>query len=515
MIAPLRAPAVEAINLVKRFGNFTAVDSVSLTITPGTVHALLGENGAGKSTLVKCLMGYEPLTSGSILVDDMEREIASPRQAHALGLGMVYQHFTLVPSMTVAENLIVGSDRLDLFIDWPAALKAVQAFVETTPLKVPIHRRVEDLSAGEKQKVEIIKQLFHGRRFLILDEPTSVLTPQEADELLGLLRRLAGEGGLSVLLITHKLPEVLKHADDVTVLRAGRRVDGGTARSFDAQTLAAAMVGDNADADPDAQGESVPGRPILAVKELSAQNDRGVTACRDVSFTVHAGEIVGVAGVSGNGQKELIAVLAGQRSATGGSVCVEGEPYRAGRAEMRRHKVGILPEEPLVNACVAGMSVAENISVHQFDLPPLTRLGTFIDRRAMRRFANALIERFGIRASGPDTRVGTLSGGNVQRLVLARELDRKPRLLIAANPCFGLDVGAVRSIHSALLEARADGAAILLVSEDLDELLKLSDRILVMCGGRLTYETATRDASIAVLGRHMAGDEVLAQPATA
>lgn len=461
-------------------------------------------------------MGYQPLTSGSILVDGKEQEIRSPRHAHALGLGMVYQHFTLVPSMTVAENLIVGRDPLDLVIDWSTALKEVARFIASTPLHLPVHSRVEDLSAGEKQKVEIVKQLFHGRRFLILDEPTSVLTPQEADELLRLLARLAGEGGLSVLLITHKLPEVLRHADDVTVLRQGRRVGGGRAKDFDAHTLAACMMGDGAEVDAGSRERPpAPGRPVLTVSNLNAENDRGVTACKDINFSVRAGEIVGVAGVSGNGQRELVAVLAGQRSPTGGLVCVEGQPYRSRRAEMRRHRVGILPEEPLANACVPGMSVAENISVHRFDLPPLTRLRTLIDRRAMRAFARGLIERFGIRTRGPDAQVGTLSGGNVQRLVLARELERRPHLLIAANPCFGLDVGAVRSIHAALLEAKADGAAILLVSEDLDELLKLSDRILVMCGGRLTYETATDEAEIAVLGRYMAGDHISGRPVMA
>jgi simple sugar transport system ATP-binding protein len=503
---PNRPPPIEIVSLTKRFGTFTANESVSLTIPPGTCHALVGENGAGKSTLVKCLMGYHPADEGDIVIDGHAREISSPQEAYRYGIGMVYQHFTLVPGMTVAENLVLSRPDLPSIIPWSIERARLAAFLRTAPFQIDLDTPAAQLAAGQKQKVEILKQLYLESRVLILDEPTSVLTPAEADEVLSLIRRKVVAGDLSVLLISHKFREVFGYCDDVTVLRRGRKVGGGPVGDFTSDTLASLMMGGQRTAPPTSKTTRAPGPVALELRDLHADRDNGVPALQGVNLTVREGEIVGIAGVSGNGQRELVEVLAGQRAATGGDVLVHQEPYRATRREASRHGVFLLPEEPLRNACIPGMSVAENIVLRNFDQPPITRARTFVSRAAIRTFARDLISRFAVKTRSTETPIGDLSGGNVQRAVLARELGPgTARILVAANPCFGLDFAAVQSIHNQITEARNRGVAVLLVSEDLDELLTLADRILVVSQGAFVHETTPATADIQTVGHHMAG----------
>ncbi|MCB2101901.1 MAG: ATP-binding cassette domain-containing protein, partial [Rhodobacterales bacterium] len=361
---------LEVLGLTKRFGDFTALEDVTMTVAPGSFHALLGENGAGKSTLVKCAMGFHPMSSGSILVGGHEYDIDNPQTAHALGLGMVYQHFTLVPHMTVLENLVLPRDDLPPVIDWAAERAGVEEFIADMPFQVPLGTRARDLAAGEKQKVEILKQLYLGCRFLILDEPTSVLTPGEADEVLGLIRDMTRNDGLTVLMITHKFREVMAFADEVSVLRRGRYVGGGRTADLTPDDMARMMVGAEVVKEGMERAANEPGAVRLRLEGLSAEDDTGLPAVTGVSLSVRGGEILGIAGVSGNGQKELVQVLAGQRAPTGGAMEIHGTPYGASREEMRRHKVYCLPEEPLRNACVPRMSVVENLSFRTFDRPP-------------------------------------------------------------------------------------------------------------------------------------------------
>ncbi len=502
MAAP--PPRVEIEGMSKRFGALVALDDVSVRFEPGTFHALLGENGAGKSTLVKCVMGFYHADAGRLSIDGREVRIASPRHAHRHGLGMVYQHFTLVPSMTVAENLVLGEEDLPAVIDWKRRLAGLEAFMASMPFRLPLDAAVSSLAAGEKQKLEILKQLHLGGRFLILDEPTSVLTPDESDEILGLLRGLADAGRISVVLITHKLREVGAYAREVTVLRHGRVAGGGSIAEVGHADMVRMMIGRET-VPPPAGREAAPRDAVaLEVRGLRVGDDQGLTAVDGVDLAVAEGEIVGIAGVSGNGQRELLEALAGQREEAAGEIRVRGARYRRTREEMRRLGVHLLPEEPLRNGCVRGMSVAENLAIHNFDRAPNTVAGVFVSRAALRRQAAALIERFRIKAQGPDARIETLSGGNVQRTVLARELSGDVSVLIVHNPCFGLDLNAAAEIRNRIMAARNAGAAVLLVSEDLDEVLELADRIVVMFEGRLVYETPRAAADVHAIGRHMA-----------
>jgi len=501
----MSALTLETYKLTKRFGAFTALDGVSLTVRPGTVHALLGENGAGKSTLVKCIVGYYRPDDGAVMVDGREQDIHAPTVARDLGIGMVYQHFTVVPGMTVAENLLLARGHLPLVVDWKAARAELTAFMQTTPFQLPLDATPLDLSAGEKQKLEILKQLFLRPRLLILDEPTSVLTPQEADEVLGALRDRARSGACSIILITHKFREVMEHADDVSVLRRGALVESLPVAQCTPQRLAAAMVGEGKHvADAPQRDAREPGKTKLSILKLDVMGDRGEPAVRGLSLDVRAGEIVGVAGVSGNGQRELMQALTGQRPRESGSVQVDGVDFRARRADNRVHKVRSLPEEPLANACVGELSVAHNMALRSFDEAPWAR-GGFVRWGALRERARAWIAEYGVKTQGERAAIRSLSGGNVQRAVLARELAGDAELLLVSNPVFGLDFAAVAEIHGRLVAARNRGAAVLLVSEDLDELLLLADRIVVMSEGRIVHDVAAKDADRQSLGAFMGG----------
>ena len=504
--APDRALEVQMLGVTKRFGSFTALDDVSVHVKPGSFHALLGENGAGKSTLVKCLVGYHPPESGQILVDGREQEVRTPHHAHALGVGMVYQHFTLVPSMTVAENLVMARDDVPRVVNWRAERARLDAFLNTVPFRLDLDAPASSLAAGEKQKVEIVKQLYLQRRFMILDEPTSVLTPQEADEVLGMLRAMTRAGEITVLLITHKFREVMAFADRVSVLRRGRLVGEGEVADLDPSRLAEMMIGQKEAGMAPAHRTAgkPPGEVRLSVRGLQVLDDAGLKAVDIESLDVRAGEIVGVAGVSGNGQRQFFEALLGQRARESGQVSVHGAPFRARRGEMHLHRVFALPEEPLRNGCVPGLSVAENMALRRFDRPPLARRG-WVRWGALFREARRLVAEYQVKTRGPRAPIRTLSGGNVQRAVLARELSEDVSVLIVANPVFGLDFAAVADIHARIVAARDRGAAVLLISEDLDELLELSDRIVVMFGGRLVLETPNDSVDVGLIGRSMAG----------
>lgn len=505
---PISAPPPElkVVNMTKHFGSLVALQDVSLTLKPGTCHGLLGENGAGKSTLVKCIMGFYTPTAGQILIDHQPHTIHSPKDAHHWGIGMVYQHFTSVPAMTVAENLVLSRYDRSQVINWKREYDALHSFMDTSPFRVDLDLPVAQLAAGQKQKLEILKQLYLNSQILILDEPTSVLTPDEADEVLGLLRQEARAKRLSVLLITHKFREVMAFTDEVTVLRKGQLAGHGLVQDLTVAAMAHLMLGETRQTREMAKTSVANPQPVLELQELCADRDNGLEAFGPLNLTVQSGEIVGIAGVSGNGQRELVEVLAGQRLARQGQVKVQGQPYGASRTEMKRFGVYALPEEPLRNACLPGMTVAENMALRTFDRPPQARWGIWLVLRAMRQAAQDLITRFGVKTPSPETPIHYLSGGNIQRTVLARELSSPDiRLLIAANPCFGLDFAAVDSIHHAIVEARNQGVAVLLVSEDLDELLLLADRILVISEGQLVYDSPMATADVKEIGHRMAG----------
>jgi general nucleoside transport system ATP-binding protein len=500
----MRAIGVEAVGVTKRFGSFTALDSVSMRIAKGTVHALLGENGAGKSTLVKCLLGYYQADGGAFLVDDREVEIQRPADADRLGLGMVYQHFTLVPSMTAAENLVMSRADVSQVIDWPAERARLETFLQKMPFRVPLGVPVGLLATGERQKTEILKQLYLDRRFLVLDEPTSTLTPAEAEEVLGLIRDLTGRGEITTVIITHKLKEVAAFADEVTVLRKGRVAGGGSARELGPADLTELMIGE-LEAPDTGDRRGTPGGPRLRVRGLRSEADLGRAAIDIEALDVRAGEILGVAGISGNGQTTLVEIIGGQRKPVAGQIVVSGEPYHATREEAQNLKVRVLPEEPLRNACVPAMSVRDNLNLRRFDRNKAGSPRTWLDRTDMADWACRMIATFSIKAPSDQVPISTLSGGNVQRTVLARELDGTVALLVVSNPCSGLDVKAVSEIRARIMAARNAGTAILLLSEDLDEILELSDRIVVMRQGSIVYETSGAGSDARAIGGYMVG----------
>ena len=502
---PKRAPSLEAIGMTKTFGPLVALGDVSIKVEAGSFHALLGENGAGKSTLVKCIMGFYSADKGQVMLDGAEVSIKSPRDARANGIGMVYQHFTLVPSLTAAENLVISRADAPGVIDWGKEKKALDAFMETMPFRVPLNAQVSSLSAGEKQKLEILKLLYLDQRFMILDEPTSVLTPGEADEMLGLLGGMAARKEITVLMISHKFREVKAFCDHFTVLRRGRFTGSGDAKTVSVADMSAMMIGDTAIRERAARKGGGEGRDMLELAGIFAEDNEGAAVVKSLNLKVKAGEIVGIAGVSGNGQSALVEVLSGQRPLADGGIFIRGERFEPKRGAYDKFKVFGLPEEPLKNATVPKMSVAENIAFRSFDKPPVAKLGWWMSPGPMKAKARELIAKYRVKTQGPDAPIETLSGGNVQRAVLARELSGDVDVLIVANPCFGLDFASVSEIRSQIMEQRNKGAAVLLVSEDLDEILELADRVAVMSGGTINYVSRIEDTDRNTIGQHMAG----------
>lgn len=504
--APQRAPSLETIGMSKSFGSLQALSDVSIKITAGSFHALLGENGAGKSTLVKCIMGFYQPSSGAILVDGAEADLGTPARAAVLGLGMVYQHFTLVPSLTCAENLVISRADVGAVINWRAETRRLDAFMATMPFSVPLDVPTGQLAAGQKQKLEILKQLYLGRRFLILDEPTSVLTPDEAHDVLGLLRAMTEAGDLTVLMISHKFHEVTAFANEVSVLRRGVVTGTGKTAALTAADMATMMIGDAKLAVMDHRASVAnTADPTLLVRGLTAPDRTGLKTISIANVAVKPGEIVGIAGIAGNGQKEFLEVLAGQREMLSGTISVHGRDYHATRQEAQQHHVRFIPEEPLQNACAPRMTVAENLALRMFDTDKYGHSCFWLDQPRIRQHARSLIEGFKVKTTSLASPVMALSGGNVQRAVLARELTGAVELLIVSNPCFGLDFSAVAEIRARIMRARNDGTAVLLISEDLDELFALSDRIMVMSDGEIVFETPIDAADVGVIGFHMAG----------
>lgn len=501
-----RAPSLQAIGMTKIFGPLVALDDVSINVKAGAFHALLGENGAGKSTLVKSIMGFYSPDKGQVKLDGKDVMIKSPRDARAHGIGMVYQQFTLVPCLTAAENLVISRADAPNVIDWAKEKKHLDAFMQQMPFRVPLNAQVSSLSAGEKQKLEILKLLYLDQRFMILDEPTSVLTPGEADEMLGLLGDMAARKEITVLMISHKFREVKAFCDSFTVLRRGKFTGSGDAQSATISEMSAMMIGDTAIRERAQRTTQAPDKAeTLELAGLFADDNDGVSIINSVNLKVKAGEIVGIAGVSGNGQSALMEVLSGQRPLSDGGIFIKGNRFEPDRASFDKYKVFGLPEEPLKNATVPRMSVAENLAFRAFDKPPVASMGWWMSPGPMRTKAKDLIERYRIKTQGPDAPIETLSGGNVQRAVLARELSGDVDVLIVANPCFGLDFASVAEIRSQIMEQRNRGAAVLLVSEDLDEILELADRVAVMSGGTINYVSPIEDTDRNTIGQHMAG----------
>jgi simple sugar transport system ATP-binding protein len=490
----------------KRFGAVTALDDVSLDIGTGEVLALVGENGAGKSTLMNVLYGLYQADAGEILVDGKPVRLRSPKDAIARGIGMVHQHFMLVPTLTVAENVVLGREpsrwgRMDL----ERACEEVAATCERFGFKLDPRAQVDTLSVGSQQKVEIVKALHRGAQVLILDEPTAVLTPQEADDLFRVARQLAA-GGRTVVFISHKLREVLSVAERVAVMRRGRRVAEVRAANTRPEELAALMVGESRIPPAEAQAYHPPqGERLLEARELRARGADGRPALRGVSLEVHAGEIVGIAGVDGNGQRELAEVLTGLRPLDGGGGSLLGEPLvDLTPAEARRRGVGHVPEDRLWRAVVKAMTVEENVALGRQAQAPFAK-GPRVDFAGRRERTRALLKAYDVRPPDPEVPLQALSGGNQQKVVVARELDAQPRLLVVVQPTRGLDIGAVAQVQARLREARARGAGVVLVSLDLEEVLALSDRIYVFFEGRITGAFTRPEFDEREIGRRMLG----------
>ena len=498
--------AIEAVGIVKSFPGVIANDHVDFDLRVGEIHALLGENGAGKSTLMNVLAGLYRPDEGEIRVGGEPVQLRSPRDAIAAGIGMVHQHFALVPSQTVAENVLLGLDRPRFRLDLKRTEAEIMSLATDIGLRVEPSARIWQLSIGEQQRVEIVKMLFHGARILILDEPTAVLAPQETAELFENLRALT-DAARSIIFISHKLGEVLSIADRITVMRAGKVTAAGLEpEGVTRADLARRMVGRPV-LESLERTKVQPGAVVLSVEDVTALNDRGLPALRGVSLQVHAGEIVGIAAVAGNGQSELAQVITGLRACTG-RVVVDGRDIAAGpvRAAIESG-VGHVPEDRAGVGSAPNLSLIDNLIMRRFRQQPITR-GPFLDASAARSKAQTLQGAYEISAPTLDTPVRILSGGNLQRLILAREIDAAPRLLVAVQPTRGLDVGAIEGIHQLLLDLREQGAAILLISEELEELLALADRILVMYEGQVTTAVERPSAAdIDAIGLHMMGGE--------
>jgi simple sugar transport system ATP-binding protein len=495
--------------ITKRFPAVLANDHVHFEAAAGEVHALLGENGAGKTTLSNILTGLYRPDEGEIVLFGEPVLFYSPRDALDAGIAMVHQHFRLVSPFTVAENVVLGDHR-DIgrtFLLHPRAIEGRVADLSSRyGLAVHPRARIWQLSVGEQQRVEILKALYQEARILILDEPTAVLTPQEADALFETMRAMAADGR-TIIFISHKLHEVKAVADRVTVLRRGRSVATVPAAEATPRSLAALMVGREVEIGRPEEDERQPGEPVLEVEGLCAEGDRGTPALRDVALSVRAGEIVAVAGVAGNGQRELAEAITGMRPSTAGSVRVRGRRLRSGDPRHAiRAGIAYVPEDRLGTGVAPGLSVASNVVLKSYREPLVSR-GPVLLLGRVRDLAQRLMQRYDVRAPGPHVPAWQLSGGNLQKVVLAREFSGAPAVLVAAAPTRGLDVAGIETVHTYLREAAAGGVGVLLISEDLDEILALADRIVVMYEGAIAGEREAATATVEELGLLMAGGE--------
>jgi len=492
-------------SITKRFPGVLANDAVDFEARHGEVHALLGENGAGKSTLASILTGLYRPDAGEIAIDGKTVEFHSPRDATEAGVSMVHQHFRLAASLTVADNIVLGYKGTPWLRTNPATIETqVTELAKRYRMPVRPDARVWQLSVGEQQRVEILKALYRGARILILDEPTSLLTPQESEDLFETLRRMTAEGR-TIVFVSHKLDELMAVSDRVTVLRAGKLIGTVNTPDTDQHALARMMIGREVVFTQAKKSHDTSRETALELKDVSARDDLGLQALHNVSLSVHHGEIVGVAGVAGNGQRQLAEAISGARPRMGGDVVVKKRKLRSGDPEDAIvHGVAHVPEDRLGTGVSPSLSIAENLILKSHRRSPMSSRGVLRHDR-IRRNARELIKRFAISAPGPDTPTRLLSGGNVQKVVLARELSSVPEVIVAANPTRGLDVGATESVRSLLLEAAGNGVGILLISEDLDEILLLADRIAVIYEGSIVGVVPRSTADVQQLGLMMAG----------
>ena len=501
---PVVAPALEMRGITKRYPGVVANDGIDLEVRPGEIHALLGENGAGKSTLMNVLYGLAKPDEGQILLDGEVIEIEDPTDAIARGISMVHQHFMLVPVLTVAENVLLGKEvmRDRVFLDRNAARQRIRELGQRFGFELDPDEKVGDLSVGWQQRVEILMALYRDARILVLDEPTAVLTPQETVEIFAVLRRLAAEGH-SIIFISHKLYEVLEIADRITVVRRGKVVGSRIPSETDEDDLAELMVGREVQLTVD-RGESHPADPMLTVEGLTVDGGRGKVAVDDVAFEVRAGEILGIAGVAGNGQDELVEAIIGLRQPSHGRITLDGEDVTmAGPRELHGKQVAFVPADRHRFGLVLSFPLTDNVVLTDYYMEPYSH-GVIRDEGAIAERASQAIELYDVRTPAASVTAGTLSGGNQQKLIVAREFDRELKLLVLDQPTRGLDVGSIEFIHDQIIKKRDAGTAVLLVSAELDEVLELSDRIAVMYRGRVVDIVDGRTANKEAVGLLMA-----------
>ena len=493
-------------DIVKKFGTFTANDHINLTVHKGEVHAILGENGAGKSTLMNVLYGLYRPTSGQIFIKGQEVHLTSPKHAIELGIGMVHQHFMLIQPFSVTDNIILGVEPVTggVVVNKKLARKKVLELSERYGMKVDPDARIEDISVGMQQRVEILKVLYRGADILILDEPTASLTPQEIDELMEIIRNLTADGK-SVLLITHKLKEIKACADNCTIIRQGKYISTVKVADVNENELAAMMVGREVNFHVEKK-EQEPGEVVLDIRGLRAKDYRDAEILKGLDLSVRRGEIVGLAGVDGNGQTELVEILTGLKKAEAGEITMLGQDvYNKSAREVFQKGMSSIPADRQKHGLVLEFSVEDNMILQHFNEEPFAKNG-FLNRRAIAEHARELVEKFDVRPRGCEEQpAGSLSGGNQQKVIIAREVTNDKDLLIAVNPTRGLDVGAIEFVHKYLVEQRNKGRAVLLVSFELDEIMSLSDRIEVIFDGKITGSVDGKNADEKELGFMMAG----------
>jgi ABC-type uncharacterized transport system ATPase subunit len=500
---------LEMKNIYKVYPNGTAANrGVDLTVHEGEIHALVGENGAGKSTLMKILFGLEPLTSGTVEYMGQAVSFDGPKDAIKQGMGMVHQHFMLVPSLTVSENIVLGEEPkrgvLSLFRDRVKEYGEVEHLIATYGLKVNLKIKVENIPVGQKQRVEILKVLYRGAKLIILDEPTAVLTPQETDELFDSIKALVSQGH-TIIFITHKLREVMQISNRVTVLRAGKSIATLLTKDTNQEEISRLMVG----RDVLFRMDKIPAEPkecLLSIRDLSARDDKGALALKGISLDIRSGEVIGIAGVEGNGQTELVELITGLRKAISGEIRYQGKDLLGTSvAKIREMKVGHIPEDRQTSGACLMSTIAENLILDHYRNPEF-KWGPFLNKKKIKLFSKTMMEMFDVRAQSEDTMAGELSGGNLQKVVVARELSKNPRLLIASQPTRGVDIGAIEFIHREIIKRRDGGAAVMVVSAELSEVMALSDRIAVIYNGEIVAVLDnTPDLTEQEIGYYMLG----------
>ena len=499
-------PIVEFRNITMEFPGVRANEDVTLSINQGEIFALVGENGAGKSTLMNILYGILTPTKGQVVIKGNPITEYNPKNAISLGVGMVHQHFMLVPSFTVAQNIVLSREpkKLGLLYDLEAANKAVEDLSKDYGLQVSPTDVVRELSVGLQQRVEILKTLYRGAEILILDEPTAVLTPQETDELFAVLRRVVKEKNMTVIIITHKLYEVMAISDRVGVMRQGKLIGIQETKNVNERILASMMVGREVLQDP-IEKPDVSGDVKIAVSDLQVPDNRGLPAVKGLSLEVRSGEILGIAAIEGNGQSELLEAITGMRPYAG-QITIAGQDIRGlSPGQIRQLGLSHVPEDRLATGISRESDISGNLLVGKHKDKQFTRFGFHQNKKAIREYASRVFEKFDIRAAGVDTKAGSLSGGNMQKVVIAREFSFDSEVYIIAQPTRGVDIGAIEFIHNRILEKKAEGAAILLCSADLDEVLRLSDRVITIYEGKITGEFDRDHLEKTEIGYYMTG----------